>query len=91
MMSPTDRELVQENILMHCHLASREGIPFHEIIRRLRNYGYEVTAEETDKELRYLEGKKFILEVPRPLAPENRRYISTSEGTDYLRGRGLLL
>ena len=90
MISPTDRELVQENILLQCHIASRKGVPFHVVVTRVQSYGYAVTDKEVDEMIRYLEGKNFILEVTRNLAPENRRYLASSEGTDYLRKEGLV-
>jgi len=89
-MSPTDRELLRENILLQCHSASRKGVRFNAIVSRVRYDGYDVKEEDVDGEVRYLEGKNLIKEVDKRFSPENRRYVSTPEGTDYLRKEGLV-
>ncbi len=89
-MTPSDRELLRENILAQCCAAPRSGIPVSTIIQRAMNAGYEgLTGAEVDKEIRHLEGKNFIREVEKRLSPDNRRYIGTPEGDDYLAIKGL--
>ena len=88
-MSDDDRELLQENILMQCHTASRKGIRFSAIVSKVRSDGYKVTDADVEAEIRYLEGDNFVREVTKRLSPENRRYVSTPEGTNYLREEGL--
>jgi hypothetical protein len=89
-LTSSDRQLFRENILMQCHLADRKGVPFHRIALKVRDDGYRATDDEVDAEIRYLEGKNYIEEVKRGMSPENRRYVSTTEGTDYLRSERLL-
>ncbi len=89
-MQPSDRELLRENILAQCCGAPRIGIPVSTIIQRAMNAGYdELTGAEVDQQIRYLEGKNFIREVDKKLSPENRRYVGTPEGDDYLAVKGL--
>ncbi len=89
-MSPADRELLRENILVQCVRASRAGIPVSTIIQRAESAGYEgLTGAEVDQQIRYLEGKNFIREVNKQISPENRRYVGTPEGDDYLAIKGL--
>lgn len=89
-MKPADRELLRENIIAQCCRATRSGIPVSTIIQRAMQAGYEdLTGADVDKEIRYLEGKNFIREVDKKISPENRRYIGTPEGDDYLAVKGL--
>jgi hypothetical protein len=89
-MKPEDRELLRENILVQCVGAPRAGIPVSTIIQRAMQAGYEeLTGADVDKEIRHLEGKNFIREVEKKLSPENRRYVGTPEGDDYLAIKGL--
>ncbi len=89
-MKPGDRELLREQILAQCCGAPRAGIPVSTIIQRAMNAGYdELTGAEVDQQIRHLEGKNFIREVDKKLSPENRRYVGTPEGDDYLAVKGL--
>lgn len=89
-MTAADREMLRENILMQCHAASRRGTPFSMIVEKAKYDGYNVNDDEVDAEIRYLEGKNFIREVSKELSPENRRYLCTADGTDYLHNEGLV-
>ncbi len=90
-MQPSDRELLREQILAQCCGAPRAGIPVSTIIQRAMQAGYDdLTGADVDREIRHLEGKNFIREVPKQLSPENRRYVGTPEGDDYLAVKGIV-
>jgi hypothetical protein len=89
-MTPDDREMMRDNILLQCHSASRKGKRFSAIVAKLKYDNFSVTDGDVDGEIRYLEGKGWIAETKKEMSPELRRYVITSAGTDHLATEGLI-
>lgn len=90
-LTPEERELLREKLILESHLAGRKGIKVSGLIAKAAAAGYEeLTAAEIDHELRYLEGAELIVELDKTVSPEVRRYTSTKQGMDWLAEKGLV-
>lgn len=68
---------------------SRFGLGLPAIALLVNEHGFSPKQPEVEKELDYLEGKGLVRPVEKRVNPANRAWKITSEGTDYLRERGL--
>jgi hypothetical protein len=90
-LTPEERELLREKLILECHDSGRKGVKVSTLINKAAAAGYEnLTGAELDAELRYLEGARLIEEVSKEISPEVRRYVSTKGGYDFLAEKGLV-
>jgi hypothetical protein len=90
-LSPVERDMLREKLILECHDAGKAGAQVSTLIRKAADAGYEdVTGADLDQELRYLEGAGMIEEVRAGLSGNIRRYRSTKAGYDHLEGKGLV-
>jgi DNA-binding PadR family transcriptional regulator len=89
-MTPADIELMQEKIVRLCNAAGRFGLTEDRMLRYLADDEYRISADELDRQLRYLKSKGWIEEVEKDLRPDRRRWQTTAAGDEFLMKRGLL-
>ncbi len=91
MLTPKEKEEIQEKIVLLCNAASRIGIPEERLLRDLHRYGFErLTLPEFDAEMYHLEKKALIATVDKTLRKDLRRWVTTSEGDEFLIQHGLI-
>ncbi len=86
------REIIRTIILRVCHAArvggSGLGVSLWLIERGLQRDGLNITLEEIQGDVTYLEGKGWIEPVKKENTPANRRWRITAAGIDEAEAQG---
>lgn len=89
-MTPDDIEMMQEKIVLLCHFAGVFGLPEDRLLRGLAKAGYEIDQATLERQLRYLEGKGWIITIEKELRPDLRRWVTRAPGDEFLMRQKLI-
>jgi hypothetical protein len=90
-LTPADKEEIQEKLLAMCNAASRLGIGEERLLRALQRFGFEtLTLEQLQTELRIIETAGLISTVEKQLRPDLLRWKTTGSGDTWLMKQGLI-
>ncbi len=88
-MTSASRELFRLALLRVMDAnTTAHGLGAHALATLVIQYGFRVTVEETQHELRYLEDKGYVSVPPKNISPENKTWRITAAGRDELATQG---
>lgn len=91
MLTPEEKEKLQEVLLRLCSAASRFGLPLNRLLLDCEHFAFDgLTKEEIEVELIVLEKEGLLSLVGKVLRPDQRRWTTTAAGNRWLMEHGHL-